>query len=240
MPFDPAARRDRRRAVRGRAPAGRASGGSAVTAAAAADDFSLYVEGPRDGEILRVWARRVSPTLVRPLERCVVILGGRRPARAVEHFRESGGGDEGRRGLVVLDRDHHGDTDALVEDEPGLELFTWSRRHIESYVLVRDAIGRVLSRRDDADWVGRLVEAPVPRADDEAACRHLDAKRLLGAKGPLARALGREVSPAEIARSMHREELHADVASLFSRIRAGLCRDDPGCEVVRRPRPRSR
>jgi hypothetical protein len=178
--------------------------------------------------------------LHRPLERSLVILGGRQPARAVDHFRDAGGGGAGRRGLVVLDRDHHDDSDALLAAEPGLELFTWGRRHIESYVLVRDAIGRVLARNADAGFVSRLVDSHVPAADDEDAYRALDAKRLLGSKGALARDLGRSVTAAEIARSMRPEELHADVVALFGRIRTGLGLTEPGTEVVRRPRPKGR
>lgn len=245
MPFDPAVRRDRRRTVTGRGRSRGGAGRGGGSDVGVTNDFFLYVEGPRDGEILRVWARRISPTLARPLEHCLVILGGRQPARALDHFRDAGGGDTGRRGLVVLDRDHHGqssqqEASALVADEPGLELFTWGRRHIESYVLVRDAIGRVLSRRTDAAWVTDWVESHVPEANDEAACRDLDAKRLLGAKGALARDLGRPLSPAEIARSMRHDELHQDVVSLFDRIRVGLGLAEPGFEVVRRSPPGSR
>ena len=49
--------------------------------------FALYVEGPRDQEILRSWARRVSRPLERAIDASTVIMGGRQPARAVEHFR---------------------------------------------------------------------------------------------------------------------------------------------------------
>lgn len=232
-PFDPAGRRD------ARARAGtRRAGKSAGHAAEAARRFSLYVEGPRDGDILRVWARRVCPAMVRPLEHCMVILGGRRPARALEHFRAAGGGATGRRGLVVLDRDHHASESALdaaaLHAEPGLELFTWGRRHIESYLLVRDAIGRVVSDRSDRESIDRLIEHHVPPASDEAACSGLDAKRLLGTKGALARALGHVVSPAAVARSMRSEELHADVIGLLERIRGALGLGAEGLQVVKR------
>ena len=45
--------------------------------------------------------------MTRCIERNTVILGGRRPARAVADFQRRGGVAAGRRGLVVLDRDHH-------------------------------------------------------------------------------------------------------------------------------------
>lgn len=245
MPFDPAVRRDRRPSSRGRAPKRSAGGRGGGSGARVDDDFFLYVEGPRDGDILRVWARRLSPALTRPLEQSLVILGGRRPARAVDHFRDAGGAATGCRGLVVLDRDHHGEagreaSGRLVGDEPGLEMFTWGRRHIESYVLVRDAIGRVLRRREDDAYVTRLVASHVPDPDDEEACRDIDAKRLLGSKGALARDLGRALSPSEIARAMRRDELHGDVVELFERIRTGLGLGGTGYEVVKRSPPGSR
>ena len=40
------------------------------------ENFFLYVEGPLDAEILRSWARRLSPHLARGLQRRFVILGG--------------------------------------------------------------------------------------------------------------------------------------------------------------------
>src|SRR5215831_10019361 len=102
--------------------------------------FILYVEGPRDRSILRAWAQRLLPELAPDLLEGAVILGGRRPARAVEHFRARA---PGSRGLCVLDRDE--DTASDLPPEDGLEFFTWGRRHIESYLLVASAIRRALS-----------------------------------------------------------------------------------------------
>jgi hypothetical protein len=230
MPFDPAVPRERRRTAG--APRRRSRGRRDEDGGAGR--FYLYVEGPRDGEILRVWARRLSPVLARPLERCTVILGGRRPARAVEHFRDAGGGTGTVRGLVVLDRDHHGDAVRDQVAEPGLELFTWGRRHIESYVLVREAIRRAVKRAAASAWVDRLIEGHVPHAADEDAFRDIDAKRLLGAKGELARGLGHALSAATIARAMRPEELHEDVLDLYDRIRDGLGLAEAPFQVVRR------
>ena len=47
-----------------------------------AGGFSVYVEGPRDRDVLAAWARRLSPPLARAFEPACVILGGRQPARA--------------------------------------------------------------------------------------------------------------------------------------------------------------
>ena len=72
-----------------------------------ADSFVLYVEGARDREILGVWARRVDTALMRCIEKNTVILGGRRPARAIADFQKRGGRAAGYSGLVVLDRDDY-------------------------------------------------------------------------------------------------------------------------------------
>jgi len=145
--------------------------------------FVLYVEGARDREILGCWARRVNSSLTRCIEENTVILGGRRPARAVEDFRKRGGVAAGYSGLIVLDRDDHpqmdfaavsrdvnsmdevsmlGDSvsrsDASTE-EAGLEMFVWSLRHIESYLLVPEAIRRMLGLEPDDRRVERSIAA---------------------------------------------------------------------------------
>lgn len=183
--------------------------------------FILYVEGARDREVLRGWAHRFLRPPVRRLFDGSVILGGRRPARALSHFRAAGGADAGLRGLVVLDRDGGGD-DAGAGGEPGLEVFTWSRRHIESYLLVPDAIRRALRLPMDDRRVARILREHLPDAGDEAAFGALDAKKLLGPRGVLPRGLGRPVSAGRIARAMRDEELHPDVAALFALLRQGL------------------
>jgi hypothetical protein len=196
--------------------------------------FVLYVEGPRDRDILRVWARCLSPVLARSLEACaVILLGGRRPARALEHFRGLGGSGAGVRGLVVLDRDHHL-CEPRTEDEPGLDRFTWRRRHIESYVLVPRAIRTSLGLAAGDARADRLLEDHLPDPSDEDAHRVLNAKHLLGDKGPLARRFERRISPAGIARCMRADELHADVLDLYDRIRAGLGLHEAPLEVLRR------
>jgi hypothetical protein len=163
-----------------------------------------------------------------------VILGGRRPARAIEHFRDRGGAESGASGIVVLDRDHHSQPEEGLSQAPGLELFTWGRRHIESYVLVPEAIRRAVDPALDLARAERLIEDHVPRPDDEEQCRDINAKHLLGSKGPLARGLGGVVPPAAIARCMRVDELHPEVLGLFSRIRQGLGLPAHGPEIVRR------
>jgi hypothetical protein len=188
--------------------------------APAGGEFVVYVEGPRDGDILRSWARRVAPPLARELGAATVILGGRQPVRAVAHLRRLGARGTVARGLCVLDRDG-GESPALPErDGVDLELYTWSRRHIESYLLVPDAIRRALGPPERG--LDRLLREEIPPLDDEAALGAVDAKRLLDRRGPLARLLGRPVDPGRIARAMRPEEIHAEVHGLLARIAAGL------------------
>jgi hypothetical protein len=182
--------------------------------------FFVYVEGPRDRDILGAWARRLSPRLSRELVASTVILGGRQPARAAEHLRELRRDQSATRGICVLDRD--GNETPEPATEPGLEFFTWGRRHIESYLLVPDAIRRGLRIRDHDGHFDRLMRAHLPALDDERALQELDAKQLLGRKGPVVRFLSRPVSPGRIARAMRCEELHPDVRALFARIQSGL------------------
>lgn len=182
--------------------------------------FVLYVEGPSDCDILRTWARLVSPPLSRELARSAVILGGRRPARAVDHFRslasDSAAGNAKARGLCVLDRDDHSAHSA--DDAPeGLEFFTWPRRHIESYLLVPTAIRRCMRMAaGDPRLAGVLGDLPGSGCEDRL--RELDAKRLLAGKSALARELGSPLSAARIARCMRRSDLHEDILHLLGRL----------------------
>ena len=202
--------------------------------------FVLYVEGARDREILETWARRIEPRLARCVEKNTVILGGRQPARALSDFRDRGGAGAGWHGLVVLDRDDHGESEALAElgsewkGEPGIEFFVWSLRHIESYLLVPGAIRRVLGVKAEDPRVDRAL------ANSELASRETQvgssvrphAKRMLGSRGALSEALGTELRAGAIARAMRREELHPDIHALFGRIGALSGLIGAGPEVV--------
>jgi hypothetical protein len=183
----------------------------------------LYVEGPQDRAILRAWAYRLLPSMGRRLFSASVILGGRRPKRAVDHFRSAGGLDAGLIGVCVLDRDHGNQPPIADSGAPGLELFTWGRRHIESYLLVPAAIQRTL-RRIPADdrRIRRAIEAALPGSVDETAYGQIDAKRLLGPKGELPRVVGQPISVQRVARATREDELHPDVHRLFDRLREGL------------------
>jgi hypothetical protein len=179
----------------------------------------LYVEGPRDRDILEGWAAADSPGLARAVRDAAVILGGRQLGRAVSHFAEATAERPGLSGLCVLDRDDEG---APPGGAGGLELFVWSRRHIESYLLVPAAILRALRLPEHDGRVARLLRRHLPESADEGALRDLDAKRLLAATGPLARELGRPLALGRVARAMRADERHHDVVGLITRLREKL------------------
>lgn len=185
----------------------------------------LYVEGPRDRDILRAWAWRSGSDLGRVLARCSVILGGRQPDRAVGHFRQVRAAEPEARGLCVLDRDHESRSTALPDPHPGLEFFVWSRRHIESYLLVPDAIRRSLRLRANDSRIARICETILPARGEEDGFRTLDAKRLLGREGEIARAIGQPLRSGEIARAMRDSDLHPDIHRFFERMKAALRAD---------------
>ena len=184
--------------------------------------FVLYVEGPRDQGLLEAWARALSRPLARALPPITVILGGRQPARAAGHFRAMRERDGAATALCVLDRDGRDGSAPSGTGEPGLEFFTWGRRHIESYLLVPDAIRRSLRLASDDSRVERFFRSELPAADDEAALRDLAAKPLFAAHGPLEQLLGRRVSAGQVARAMQAGELHTDVRALLVRLSASL------------------
>jgi hypothetical protein len=198
-----------------RAPAG-ASAGDGVRPNGQPAPFVLYVEGPRDRDVLRIWCQRHQQQSVESV-RTAVILGGRQPHRALEHFHNLRATEPAARGLCVLDRDHG----AGPEPDPGdaaLEFFTWGRRHIESYVLVPAALRRLARDQKERFRIERFARDHLPREGDDEAWRRLDAKRLIERDGPLARGLGRPLPVAEIARALRSDELHEAVRALLDRL----------------------
>ncbi len=182
--------------------------------------FVVYVEGPRDRDVLVTWAKCVAPGLARPLAASTVILGGRQPARAASHLAQLRARQPRASGLCVLDAD---DAEATPSDAAaGLELHTWARRHIESYLLVPAAILRASRIPDPGGRLERQLCKLLPASDDEEALRTVDAKRLLGPRGPVAALLGRAPAPGRIARAMRAEEIHSEVRELLVRLRSRL------------------
>src|SRR5262245_58079194 len=126
--------------------------------------FFVFVEGPRDRDVLLEWARRLSTPVFRVLPEACVILGGRQPARAALHLARTRELAAPATGLCVLDAD--GVAPEAVEHD-GLEVFTWCRRHIESYLLVPAAIERAARVRDTR--LRRLLHEELPAPGNERA-----------------------------------------------------------------------
>lgn len=235
MPGD---RSERRPKVRSAGPSGGSSERSSGSDRRRPAGFVLYVEGPRDRDILRSWARRLVPAMVRDLEVCTVILGGRQPARARSHFRDQQQERPELRGLCVLDRDDEigENPDERASEQPvePLEFFTWPRRHIESYLLHQEAIRRAAPDLD-AQRLARAFAEHVPDASSRAKLVELHAKRLLDPSGPLFRGAGAAPRPSDVARAMRADEIHEDVRMLFDRVRRGVAsRPELELVVVRR------
>jgi hypothetical protein len=195
----------------------------------------LYVEGAGDRTIVEGWARSVSPRFERVVRSATVILGGRQPDRARAHLEGARAQNPSVRGLCILDRD------VLDETEPerleGLEILTWGRRHIESYLLVPGAIRRALRRRDHDGELERYLRHVFPAPDDEAAYQSLHAKKLLAPRGSLARDLGRSIPLGRVARAMRPDEHHPDVEMLLARLRDLLGHHQPAPIVTLRRTP---
>ena len=194
----------------------------------------LYVEGAGDRAIVEGWARSLSPRFERAVRAATIILGGRQPARARAHLQHERERNPEVRGLCILDRDAR--DEAQLAPLEGLEVFTWSRRHIESYLLDPAAIRRALRRRDHDGTLERFLRDEFPAPDDEAAFHRLDAKKLLAPRGRLALDLGRPISLGRVARTMRPEDYHPDIRQLLERLRILLGQSSPSPVVtLRRP-----
>lgn len=178
------------------------------------DSCLIYVEGARDQAVIHAWARLLAPKLAKRIADSFVILGGRRPERACEHFRSARSVNTNLLGLCILDRDTEV-ADLIAHVEEGLEFYTWGLRHIESYLLVPDAIRRTLRFPEADRRFARAMRLHLAQVGDDAALRNFNAKRLLAHKGELASELGCEIPIERLARSLRVQELHEDVHNLF-------------------------
>ena len=194
----------------------------------------LFVEGPGDRAVIQGWARAVSPRFERTVRAATVILGGRQPARARVHLEQERKKTPELRGLCILDRDATMEDEAEPREVDGLEIRTWSRRHIESYLLDPEAIRKALRRRDHDGRLVRHLTELFPAPDDLASLRTLHAKTLLGPSGPIAAHIGRAVPLARVARAMRPEDHPAEVRQLLVRLAALLGQAPPAPVVTMR------
>ena len=98
----------------------------------------------------------------------------------------------------------------------------WRRRHIESYLLVPRALAFALASRETSRELEKVIKREIPSNLEDEDFETLDAKRLLGVKGPIARVIGKKPDLGRIARSIRTEELHPDVVRVLEKIRLGL------------------
>ena len=181
--------------------------------------FVIYVEGASDRGVLEAWARRVSGRLARVVADSTVILGGRKTRRAARELRGLRRRHGDARGICILDRDALPVPEPSVPAQPGLEVWVWPRRHIESYLLVEAAIRRALRVPDHDMRATVTLRRLLPAAHDDETLRRLDAKALLSPRNELAIGLKRSPRAISIARAMRLAELHPDVLRLLDRIR---------------------
>ena len=173
----------------------------------------LFVEGARDREILRIWARTISPLLSRKLEQITTILGGRQPKRATKQFESIRNNNPKLKGLIVLDRDSEKKAGLLTTAVTNLSLFTWHRRHIESYLLNLAAIRKGLGRRWNSRIENFLYEQ-VP-FDDESSLRNFDAKHLFSQEGIFGKNSDFSLSTRQVSKAMLRTHFHQDIEEFF-------------------------
>ena len=204
----------------------------------------LYTEGTTDFEILRIWAsvlgKDVSVFDRLPLH----VLGTRDPKQAREHFSGVKSFRSDIEGVCVLDPDK--DPEALYSSiehlkEDALEYFVWKRRHLESYLLVPEAIGRAMAGHESPLLQDQVAGAfrdflkEPPRAllfpDQVTDYRSLaidwmkdfDAKRVIFSPDPTDKSFVvsqgfPDITPQHVAQAMLPSEIHRDVIDLIDRL----------------------
>lgn len=202
--------------------------------------FILYVEGTSDIEMLRLFARALGKDETLFDEAAIHVLCGRNPKEVREHFMGVKTFRADSQALCVLDPDL--DRESLIDSiehnrEEQLDFHVWSRRHLESYLLVPEAIERAvypdmpLFENTIANRFRTFLAQP-PRAyvfpDNVTDYRdfHLDwmitfdAKRQIFSPsekdGSFLLSEGHsEITPQHVAQVMHEDEVHNDVKNLI-------------------------
>jgi hypothetical protein len=224
----------------------------------------IYVEGETDEECIRGWARAMVSApgfegLPQAMESATFIpLGGGNAEemldRARRHFRACRFLDPSACRLMVMDRNDGKWQPRLGRDST---LVVWSRRHVESYLLVPAAWERAATSaaerqftlaRDralaetqgffreqsgglDIDWMNPAVEA---FRDPNAKLMLFEARVSRGdTYNALAARLydaGVRIQRRDVAMAMPPDEIHADVKAVLTRIVAETARK-PGLEI---------
>ena len=206
----------------------------------------LYVEGSSDIEILRLIAASMGKDDSLFDRIPYHVLGGRDPKSAREHYLGVRSFRDDCAGICLLDPDI--DRPGLQEAvrhhrEEGLEFFIWQRRHLESYMLVPEAIARAANM--GAMFENQIIEAfrdflaARPRAVlfpenvEDYRKLHLDWMETFDAKrwifspypkdgGFIHIHAGGNITPQHVAQCMTSDEVHEDVARFIERLYA-LC-----------------
>lgn len=192
----------------------------------------LYCEGQSDFNILRAWA----DVLDHPAKRFFAEPffhpnGGRNPREAKGHLFALRAIRPEIRGLLLIDGDNREINDREISTE-GLVVVRWHRYEIENYLLVPDAIQRMLTGEGDlfgSAAAARAVEYlrtqlpdaffPSPLSDAiEAAVEVPASKKLLP---QMFESAGRPMEKSDfflIAEAMRPDEVHPDVKHVLDRI----------------------
>ncbi len=201
----------------------------------------LYCEGESDFDILRAW----SEVLEHPAKRFFSgpffhVNEGRNPREAKGHLFALHAIHPAIRGLLLLDGDNRSLPDhELTADD--LTIIRWRRYEIENYLVVPDAIKRMIA--GDATDLFLAAEASKaidylktqlppaffsnPLADSAAIVNVPASKQLLP---QMFEAVGRPLEKGDfflIAKNMNRNEIHPDVTRVLEAIAELVPEDHP-------------
>ena len=194
----------------------------------------LYCEEKSDARILKAWAQCLEHPATEFFKNPLVYpLAGHDLSKAKRHLRGLQAVRPSLRGLLLLDRDNreHKDHDIGAEN---LEIHRWSRYEIENYLLVPDAIERVIlnhlgllfaplaiSKVSDVferEFPPSVLESPT--RDVAAVVRTRASKEILPeifGEPPL---ILEKVDYYQIAEVMKPEEVHPEVVDVLDKIAA--------------------
>ncbi len=116
----------------------------------------LYLEGSTDLAILQAFAQRLQHSAAAVLQRPFVhYLGTDTPRKAVDHFQGLREAKPDLIGLVLVDR-------RKTTSIPGLQMIAWSRREIENYLAVPDALLAYARSNEHEEVMAEIIRDYVP------------------------------------------------------------------------------